>query len=81
MSSSPRQNFLKPPPVPDAPTDASPPFSFLKLSATAAETRKTVLEPSILTVPPAALRLEHPVGMRRGIARRTVTTADRMRAS
>ena len=51
MSVSPRQNFLKPPPVPEIPTVTLtlPRFAFWKSSATASVTGNTVLEPSILT--------------------------------
>jgi hypothetical protein len=50
-SVSPRQNFLKPPPVPDTPTVTRwrPCFAFWNSSATASVTGKTVLEPSTLT--------------------------------
>src|SRR5687768_8538162 len=49
-SVSPRQNFLKPPPVPDRPTVTRtfPRFEIWNSSAMASETGKTVLEPSIL---------------------------------
>jgi hypothetical protein len=48
MSVSPRQNFLKPPPVPDTPTVTFIWFflAFWNSSATASVTGKTVLEPS-----------------------------------
>src|SRR5512147_3181981 len=51
MSVSPRQNFLKPPPVPEIPTVTftAPFLAFWYSSATASVTGKTVLEPSILT--------------------------------
>src|SRR5687767_14774895 len=51
ISVSPRQNFLKPPPVPEMPTVTltAPFLAFWKSSATASVTGKTVLEPSILT--------------------------------
>ena len=51
MSVSPRQNFLKPPPVPEMPTVTliAPFLAFWKSSATASVTGKTVLEPSTLT--------------------------------
>src|SRR5687768_8977017 len=51
-STSPRQNFLKPPPVPDAATVTSPLPAFPKSSATAMLIRYTVLEPSTVTRPP-----------------------------
>ena len=49
---SPRQNFLKPPPVPEMPTvtRTSRPLAFWNSSATASVTGNTVLEPSICTV-------------------------------
>jgi hypothetical protein len=52
MSVSPRQNFLKPPPVPDTPTVTLylPRWAFWNSSATASVIGNTVLEPSILTV-------------------------------
>ena len=52
MSVSPRQNFLKPPPVPEMPTVTrmAPRLSFWNSSATASVIGKTVLEPSILTI-------------------------------
>jgi hypothetical protein len=51
ISVSPRQNFLKPPPVPEMPTvTRMPRFAFWKSSATASVTGKTVLEPSTFTV-------------------------------
>jgi hypothetical protein len=52
MSVSPRQNFLKPPPVPEMPTVTLTCcfFAFWKSSATASVTGNTVLEPSILTM-------------------------------
>ncbi len=51
MSVSPRQNFLKPPPVPEMPTVTliAPFFAFWNSSATASVIGNTVLEPSILT--------------------------------
>jgi hypothetical protein len=51
MSVSPRQNFLKPPPVPEIPTVTRtlPFLAFWKSSATASVTGNTVEEPSILT--------------------------------
>src|SRR5687767_15369451 len=51
MSVSPRQNFLKPPPVPEMPTVTFTCcfFAFWKSSATASVTGNTVLEPSFLT--------------------------------
>ena len=51
MSVSPRQNFLKPPPVPEMPTVTltAPFFAFWNSSATASVTGKTVLEPSTFT--------------------------------
>src|SRR5687768_11265924 len=52
MSTSPRQNFLKPPPVPDSPTVTVPCPAFWKSSATACDTRNTVLDPSTLIGPP-----------------------------
>ena len=54
MSVSPRQNFLKPPPVPDIPTVTftAPFFIFWNSSATASVIGYTVLEPSILTTGP-----------------------------
>src|SRR4051812_3593711 len=52
MSVSPRQNFLKPPPVPEMPTvtlmDCF--LAFWKSSATASVTGYTVLDPSIFTI-------------------------------
>ena len=50
MSVSPRQNFLKPPPVPDMPTVTRtlPRLEIWNSSANASETGNTVLEPSIL---------------------------------
>ena len=52
MSVSPRQNFLKPPPVPEMPTVTLTCcfLAFWNSSATASVTGKTVLEPSILTI-------------------------------
>ena len=52
MSVSPRQNFLKPPPVPEMPTVTltAPFLDFWKSSATASVIGNTVLEPSILTI-------------------------------
>src|SRR3970040_1791345 len=52
ISVSPRQNFLKPPPVPEMPTVTlmAPRFIFWNSSATASEIGYTVLEPSILTM-------------------------------
>ena len=52
MSISLRQNFLKPPPVPEIPTVTLICcfLAFWKSSATASVTGKTVLEPSILTI-------------------------------
>jgi len=50
MSVSPRQNFLKPPPVPLMPTVTFRlRLAFWNSSATASVTGNTVLEPSILT--------------------------------
>ena len=51
MSVSPRQNFLKPPPVPDMPTVTLtlPLVDRWKSSATASVIGNTVLEPSIFT--------------------------------
>ena len=50
MSVSPRQNFWKPPPVPEMPTVTRLPFSpFWNSSATASLIGKTVLEPSRVT--------------------------------
>ncbi len=55
MSVSPAQNFLKPPPVPEMPTvTRTPRFSIWNSSATASVTGKTVLEPSIRTMPDKA---------------------------
>ena len=56
MSVSPRQNFLKPPPVPEMPTVTltSPFLAFWNSSATASVIGYTVLEPSILTRAPWA---------------------------
>src|SRR4051812_4372785 len=52
MSVSPAQNFSKPPPVPDSPTEMSTPeFSPLNCSAAACANGKTVEEPSILMLP------------------------------
>src|SRR5918997_3562909 len=52
MSVSPAQNFSKPPPVPDVPTDAwTPEFSAPNCSAAAWANGPTVLEPSILIAP------------------------------
>jgi hypothetical protein len=50
MSVSPRQNFLKPPPVPDMPTVTRtlPRLEIWNSSANASATGNTVLEPSIL---------------------------------
>ena len=50
MSVSPRQNFLKPPPVPETPTVTRtlPRFWIWNSSAYASEIGNTVLEPSIL---------------------------------
>ena len=50
MSVSPRQNFLKPPPVPDMPTVTRtlPRLEIWNSSANASEIGNTVLEPSIL---------------------------------
>ncbi len=50
MSVSPRQNFLKPPPVPDMPTVTRtlPRLEIWNSSAKASEIGNTVLEPSIL---------------------------------
>src|SRR3989344_5183517 len=49
MSVSPRQNFLKPPPVPDTPTVTLVPFwAFWNSSATASVIGNTVLDPSTL---------------------------------
>src|SRR6185503_7760143 len=47
-----RQNFLKPPPVPEMPTVTLTCcfFAFWKSSATASVTGNTVLEPSTLTI-------------------------------
>jgi len=52
ISVSPRQNFLKPPPVPEIPTVTltAPLVDFWKSSATASVIGYTVLEPSILTI-------------------------------
>src|SRR5688572_17950845 len=52
MSVSPRQNFLKPPPVPEMPTVTlmAPRFAFWNSSATASVIGNTVLEPSSLIV-------------------------------
>src|SRR3954447_10028145 len=51
MSISPAANFLKPPPVPDSLTTAfTVGLTSLNSSATAAEMRKTVLEPSRLMI-------------------------------
>ena len=51
MSVSPRQNFLKPPPVPEMPTVTLtlPLVDLWKSSATASVIGNTVLEPSIFT--------------------------------
>ena len=52
MSVSPAQNFSKPPPVPDSPTvTLTFGFSPWKPSAAAWANGKTVLEPSIATLP------------------------------
>ena len=63
MSVSPRQNFWKPPPVPEMPTvTRTPGLAFWNSSATASLIGKTVLEPSRVTVaggaapPPAPVR-------------------------
>ena len=55
-SVSPRQNFLKPPPVPEMPTVTltAPFLAFWNSSATASVIGNTVLEPSILTTAGAA---------------------------
>ena len=54
MSVSARQNFWKPPPVPEVPTWTSTAgFSFLNSSATASAMGYTVLEPSTLIEPAA----------------------------
>ncbi len=51
MSVSPRQNFWKPPPVPEMPTvTRTPGVTFWNSSATASLMGKTVLEPSRVTV-------------------------------
>ena len=54
---SPRQNFLKPPPVPEMPTVTRylPPAEFWNSSAMASVIGKTVLEPSIWIVSCAAV--------------------------
>ena len=51
-SVSPRQNFLKPPPVPEIPTVTRtfPLWAFWNSSATASVIGNTVLEPSTLTM-------------------------------
>src|SRR5690606_7612663 len=51
MAVSPRQNFLKPPPVPDTPMVTRPPCLAWYSSATAWLMGYTVLEPSIWMVP------------------------------
>ena len=51
MSVSPRQNFWKPPPVPEMPTvTRTAALAFWNSSATASLTGKTVLDPSSVTV-------------------------------
>ncbi len=52
MSVSPRQNFLKPPPVPEMPTVTRtwPLVSFWNSSAIASDTGNTVLDPSMAMV-------------------------------
>ena len=57
MSVSPRQNFLKPPPVPEMPTVTRilPRFWIWNSSATASVIGNTVLEPSILMTWASAL--------------------------
>jgi hypothetical protein len=52
MSVSPRQNFLKPPPVPEMPTvtRTRPFLAFWNSSASASWIGKTVLDPSIAMV-------------------------------
>ena len=57
MSVSPRQNFLKPPPVPEMPTVTRiwPFVAFWNSSAIASDTGKTVLEPSMAIVLVCAL--------------------------
>ena len=54
---SPRQNFLKPPPVPEIPTVTFVPVFFWKSSATASVIGYTVEEPSIAMVLTSALTL------------------------
>ena len=55
MSVSPAQNFSKPPPVPDVPTETlTSGFSAMKRSATASVSGPTVLEPSMRIVPESA---------------------------
>lgn len=55
MSVSPRQNFLKPPPVPETPTVTfTPRWAFWNSSATASVIGYTVDEPSICTILSAA---------------------------
>ena len=55
MSVSPAQNFTKPPPVPLSATGTwTPEFAVWKSSATSSAIGKTVLEPSIVTVPLSA---------------------------
>jgi hypothetical protein len=58
MSVSPRQNFLKPPPVPETPTVTLtlPRFWIWNSSAYASEIGNTVLEPSILMAACACAR-------------------------
>ncbi len=62
MSVSPRQNFLKPPPVPDMPTVTRtlPRLEIWNSSAKASETGNTVLEPSILIAAWAGARCGAP---------------------
>ena len=50
MSVSPRQNFLKPPPVPDRPTVTRVPVADWNSSAIASEMGNTVEDPSTVTV-------------------------------
>ena len=62
MSVSPRQNFWKPPPVPEMPTVTLAPLAFWNSSATASVIGKTVLEPStrMIAAPPPDAGCEPP---------------------